>query len=269
MDKARGDDDLATADSRPADARISAFRPLRPKNLAESVIVVIVDAIRGGLYEPGEKLPSSRELAAALEVSGAVIREATGILERAGIVVVKRGARGGTFVKTRWVPREVIAEIEGETYESMHTLLEVRRVLESQAALLAGERRTEEDIETLRELVEKLPGLVDDDDEFLAVDIQFHVRLAEASHNELLARLVQDTMNQFVSDRNEYPVGHIDIEHALRLQADTLGAIVEASPTRIAESIDEHLGTAEEYFLGERLDVPALSTVGGAAGRSR
>src|SRR4051794_40189718 len=127
-------------ESKPSDARLSAFRPLRPKNLAQSVVVVIVDAIRGGLYEPGEKLPPSRELAAALEVSGAVVREATGILERARIISVKRGAQGGAFVETRRIPREVIAEIEGETYQSMKSLLEVRRILETQAALLAGQR---------------------------------------------------------------------------------------------------------------------------------
>jgi GntR family transcriptional repressor for pyruvate dehydrogenase complex len=245
---------VAPENQRSSDPRLSAFRPLRPSNLAQSVVVVIVDAIRGGLYEPNERLPSSRELASALGVSGAVIREATGILERAGIVSVKRGAHGGSFIKTRWIPREVIAEIEGETYESMKALLEVRRVLEIQAALLAGQRRTREDIKALTTLVEKLPALVDDGDEFLAVDIQFHVRLAEGSQNERLARLVRETLNQFMSDRSEYPVGHIDIERALENQRDTLAAVVDGNPARIARSMDEHLGSAEEYFLGERLN---------------
>ena len=240
-------------ESKAVDPRLSAFRPLRPKNLAQSVVVVIVDAIRGGLYEPGDKLPSSRDLASALEVSGAVIREATGILERAGVVSVKRGAQGGSFVETRWIPREVIAEIEGETYESMKSLLEVRRVLETHTALLAAQRRTEEDIKALEALVEKLPSLVDDGDEFLAVDIQFHLRLAEASHNERLALLVRDTMSQFISDRSDYPVGHIDIDRALRNQRDTLAAIIDGTLARVARSMDEHLGSAEEYFLGERL----------------
>jgi GntR family transcriptional regulator, transcriptional repressor for pyruvate dehydrogenase complex len=249
----------AAQETQASDARLNAFRPLRPKNLAQSVVVVIVDAIRGGLYEPGEKLPPSRELASALEVSGAVVREATGILERAHIVSVKRGAQGGTFVETRWIPREVIAEIEGETYQSMKSLLEVRRVLETPAALLAGQRRTDEDINALQALVDKLPALVDQGEEFLAVDIQFHVRLAEASQNERLARLVRETMSQFISDRSEYPVGHIDIERALYHQRDTLGAIIDGTPARIEQSIDEHLGSAEEYFLGERLSDPWAS----------
>ncbi len=196
-----------------------------------------------------------------------MIREATGILERAGIVSVKRGARGGTFVKTRWIPREVIAEIEGETYEGMRSLLETRRALESHAAQLAGRRRTDDDISALRALVDKLPSLVDNEEEFLAVDIQFHIRLAEASHNEVLARLLREIMSQYVTDRGDYPVGHIDIDRALRNQQDTLEAIIDGSPARIATSIDEHLGSAEEYFLGERLnddDSSELATGGNA-----
>jgi DNA-binding GntR family transcriptional regulator len=64
---------------------------------------------------------------------------------------------------------------------------------------------------------------------------------------------MRDIMGQYVTDRGDYPVGHIDIERALRHQQDTLEAIIGGSPARIAESIDEHLASAEEYFLGERL----------------
>lgn len=235
------------------DRGISAFRPLRTRSLAETVVAVIVDAIRGGLYEPGDKLPRARDLAAALEVSGAVIREATGILDRAGIVSVRRGAHGGTFVKTRWIPQEVAAEIAGETYANMKALLEVRRLLETQAALLAGERHTPEDIEALRRLADKLPELLDDAEELLAVDLQFHVRIAEASGNPVLAQMVRDTIGQYMTERAVYPVGHVALQRAIQNQLDTVQALVDGDPERIARSIDTHLASAEEYFLGARL----------------
>src|SRR3990172_12269812 len=101
---------MATIDE--SDRKISVFRPLRMRKAAEEVVAVIVDAIRGGIYEPGEKLPRERDLAAALEVSRAVVREAVGILERAWIVTVRRGVNGGIVVETRWIPKEVIAAIE-------------------------------------------------------------------------------------------------------------------------------------------------------------
>jgi GntR family transcriptional repressor for pyruvate dehydrogenase complex len=235
------------------DRKIQAFRPLRVKKAAEEVIVVIVDAIRGGLYEPGERLPRERDLAASLKVSRAVVGEAVNVLERAGIVSVRRGAAGGIFVATRWIPQEVLEAIEGESYISMLALLETRRILETHAAILAGARRTTKDVDDLRRLVDMLPGLMDDHEEFVAVDMRFHVRVAEASANELLASYIRDFMAKFSTRRAQYPVGHIGLEQALHNQRDTFDAIVEGSPSRIAESIDRHLASPEIHFLGRHL----------------
>ena len=239
---------------------VAAFRPLRVRRAAEEVVVVLVDAIRGGLYEPNDKLPRERDLAAALEVSRAVVSEAIGILERADVVSVRRGANGGIFVVSRWIPPEVLAAIEGETYTNMRSLLEVRRLLETQAALLTGVRRTAGDLVDLTKLVDKLPTLLEDPTEFYAVDVQFHIRVGEASGNDFLARLLRDTLNTFMSARSHYPVGHVDLTHAIHNQQDTLAAIVDGSLDRIMCSIDEHLASAEEYFIGERLQsVPATN----------
>ncbi len=76
---------------------------------------------------------------------------------------------------------------------------------------------------------EMLPGLLDDPDEFHAVDILFHVRLAEASANEPLGDMVRELLNTFTSNRAHYPVGHIDLERALIIQRDTLDAIIDGS----------------------------------------
>jgi GntR family transcriptional regulator, transcriptional repressor for pyruvate dehydrogenase complex len=248
---------------------VEAFRPLRVKKAAEEVIAVIVDAIRGGLYEPGERLPRERDLAASLKVSRAVVREAVGVLERAGIVTVRRGTTGGIFVATRWIPQEVLEAIEGESYASMRELLETRRILETHAAVLAGAGRTDDDIEALRRLVDMLPDLMEDPVEFVAVDMRFHVRLAEASANEVLAGYVRDFMARFSTRRAQYPVGHIGLERALDNQRDTFDAIVSANPSRIAQSIDRHLADPEIHFLGHHLTVvssTAFSEDGLAAG---
>lgn len=106
----------------------------------------------------------------------------------------------------------------------MRELLEVRRILETQAALLAGVRRTDDDITDLNRLVEMLPELMNDPEEFVAVDIRFYIRLAEASANELLAAYLRDTMTNFISRRTQYPVGHVGVEQALDNQRDTFDA---------------------------------------------
>jgi GntR family transcriptional repressor for pyruvate dehydrogenase complex len=239
--------------ARPDDRGLSAFRPTRTRKAAEEVVAVIVDAIRGGLYEPGDRLPRERDLAAKLEVSRAVVHEAVSVLRNAGIVSARRGNAGGIVVETRWIPPGVMADIEGESHASLRALLEVRRILEHAAALLAGQRATGEDFRELRRLVEMLDDLFDEPEEFIAVDARFHAKLGEVSGNPVLAEQARTVIHRFMAIRAQYPVGHIVLERATRNQRDTLEAIESRDGARITRAIDEHLGSVEEYFLGERL----------------
>src|ERR1700754_878846 len=75
------------------DASLSLFRPLQ--RCEQSAERLAAD-IRSGLYPPGERLPSERELARALEVSRASVREALAALQLRGVVETRAGA--GTFV---------------------------------------------------------------------------------------------------------------------------------------------------------------------------
>ena len=74
------------------DRHLGVFRPIKLQKAADAVIAVLADAIRGGLFEPGDLLPSERNLAAQLQVSRSVLREAVDVLRREGILAVKRHA---------------------------------------------------------------------------------------------------------------------------------------------------------------------------------
>ena len=82
------------------ESSLSTFRPLqRYEQIAERLAA----DIRSGLLAPGERLPSERELARALEVSRASVREALAALQLRGVVETRAGA--GTFV-TAEPPRQ-------------------------------------------------------------------------------------------------------------------------------------------------------------------
>lgn len=244
----------ASADPQRDDERgLAAFRPIRVRKVADEVVTVIVDAIRGGLYEPGDRLPREADLAAKLEVSRTTVREAISTLQRDGIVSVRRGNNGGGIVATRSISAAVLAAIEGESHATTQSLLEVRRSLETTAAMLAVSRATESDLAELRRLTALLPDLIDHTDEFLAVDMEFHARLAETSGNEMLAEYVRETLRRYELKRRHLPVGHVEWAKAIRLHQDTCAALEGRDPGQVAAALDEHLGAAEEHFLGERL----------------
>ena len=132
------------------------FRPVRAGNAFEETVERLLQAIKLGLVQAGDRLPPERELAAQLRVSRMTLREALADLQRAGYVESRRGRRGGTFV--RYVPADAAVPAAGALERARsHTVdledvLGLRRVLETGAVELAAARElTELEAARLRE----------------------------------------------------------------------------------------------------------------------
>ncbi|WP_259316182.1 FadR/GntR family transcriptional regulator [Capillimicrobium parvum] len=235
------------------DRGTAAFRPIRVRTAADEVVAVLVNAISGGLYPPGSMLPRERDLAARLGVSRTVVHEAIGVLRRAGVVSVRRGASGGATVIAPEKIAEVMAGRGDETALALPTLLEVRRTLELTGALLAAERATAAELSHLRELVEALDELLDDAAAFLARDIRFHAALATASGSPGLAQSVRWVLDRITLVMTQCPVGRVDLGVALANQRRTLEAVERRDPERIIATMDDHMAAFEELFVGRRL----------------
>jgi len=235
------------------DRGLSAFRPIRLRSAADEVLAVLVDAIRGGLYGPGDALPRERDLAAQLEVSRTVVREAVAALRHAGILTVRRGNTGGIVVNDTSNLSQVLVRIAGPTRFALRSILEVRRGLELQSAVLAAERATDAELERLELQVEMLPELVGHDRAFYEADVRFHLGLGEASHNDLLAALIRDTFNRLAVIREQFPHAHVDFASAITNQRRLLGGVRSRDPRRAAAIMDEHLCAFERVMLGQEL----------------
>ncbi|MCX6432553.1 MAG: GntR family transcriptional regulator [Actinobacteria bacterium] len=118
--------------------------------------LVIIDAIRGGVYGVGDFLPRERELAAQLEVSRPVLREGLNVLINAGILVVSRGPNGGAKVNSVEHLAKVQSQIRGDSISTLRDLLEARRFLETWGFVKCGERASDRDLEDLTVLADQL-----------------------------------------------------------------------------------------------------------------
>jgi GntR family transcriptional repressor for pyruvate dehydrogenase complex len=236
-----------------ADEKLGSLRPIKVRRAVDEVVAVLADAIRGGLYGPGERLPTERDLAVQLGVSRTVVREALAQLKLAGVLAISRGPNGGSVVKSSVGLGQVLATLESETMGGIRALLEVRRPLELVAALRTARRATEADLQYLRSLVADLDGALDDPELFYEVDVRFHLTVGTLSGNALLAEMVRTLFNRLALLRESFPVGHVEIQQALANQRDTMAALESKSDRRITRSLDVHLGAFEEHFLAERL----------------
>jgi len=239
---------LAITADLPADAE--AFPDLDLPRASDAVVRALIDGIRAGAAPPGSRLPRDQELARRFGVSRPVVREALDLLRRAGIVEVRRGSRGGVFVRSLAIPTELLTERTRLEPADVRQLLEARRSLETTCALLAAERAAEADFAALDGLAAALEDARSSPEDFIELDVRFHLRIAAASANEPLERSLATVFRELAAVRTLYPVGYGDMATAIGYQLDTLAAVRTRDPETVLESLDRHLRGLETHFLG-------------------
>lgn len=162
----------------------AGFRPVRPARASADVVSQIRSAILAGHYEPGDRLPTERELAHQFEVSRVTIRDALRILEAGGLVEVRMGGHGGPFVAHPDLAllSESIGNHMHLTGCTFHELAEARLALETTAARLAAERARREDLEAMEAAIVVPSGA----EVAAAASLDFHAAMVRASHNRAL-----------------------------------------------------------------------------------
>jgi len=166
-----------------------AFAPIERRKVYEQVSERLGAQI-GTSLQPGDTLPSERELAERYRVGRSSVREALRMLESRGLIE-SRGS--GAFVVAPWrnpFQEPLSLVVAGEDVDRTQ-LFEVRRMLEAEAAALASARRSVGDLELLHEATDAMERSLESPDDFVAADIRFHLVLAEATGNRLLLHLMQ------------------------------------------------------------------------------
>lgn len=166
-----------------------SLSPIARSSLAGSVAEQLLREIHEKQLEPGTKLPSERNLMEALGVGRSSIREAVNGLAMLGAVEVRHGQ--GAFVTDAAAgiapSRSIaIALARGVTSE----LFEARRLVEVETARWAAERRTDADLAEIRAQITAHERAIAEGESAVAPSVRFHVEVAEAAHNEILAGFV-------------------------------------------------------------------------------
>lgn len=146
--------------------------------------------IISGEIPENEKLPSEVELCEAFQVSRPVFREAIRVLNAKGLTYSR--PKIGTVVrpKDEWhlLDPDVLFWLIQTTPENefFKTLSTVRRVLEPELAYIAASTATDDDIQSIQQAYDGM-AKAETTEEFMIPDIQFHLSIAKATHNDLLA----------------------------------------------------------------------------------
>lgn len=154
-------------------------------SLSKQVADQLEKMIEDGVYAVGEKIPTEPELTEMFSVSRNTLREAVQSLTAAGILVVKQG--DGTYVRSN---NRFHARMSME-YEqvSLEDILEARNALEVTIAQLAAQRRTAEDLSEMEHALHLRQKQSKIKKENTQADMQFHLTVSKACHNQILMDL--------------------------------------------------------------------------------
>jgi len=169
------------------------FRPLKKKRFSDQIADLIQKKILEDNLEVGTGLPSEIEMTQEFQVSRSVIREALRILEISGLVKIKKGPTGGIFVSYGYhapIKRSLNnLIISGEV--TVDHLFDARLLIEPHIAGQAALRANDEDLKKFQALFEDSASHLDDPVRLKQNNLEFHLLLARASGNPVLAVMLE------------------------------------------------------------------------------
>lgn len=224
--------------------------------LSDRTAAHLSDLIVAGEWSAGEYLPPEGDLIARLGVSRTAYREALSRLEAQGLVEVRHGVGTRVANKSREAVADSLSLLLRRSHLATRDLLEARKILEVEAAALAAERATVRELAALDGALEAMRRPTASPDEYTQGDLQFHLTLALASQNVVLAALAESLRNAL----HESIAATFEVdgrtERRLKDHERILDAVRARDATGARSAVATHLAATEQMLrLLGRLEV--------------
>jgi DNA-binding FadR family transcriptional regulator len=225
----------------------------------EEAVDQIAERIQFGELREGDQLPPERALATQMQISRPTVREALKVLADSGVLEVRPGPTGGAFVKSEFVPRDVIHRRSELRLSEVGGVLEARRMLEPRVAQLAAIHAGPADFEAMeRTIAQQLKiasaagaSIVTHEDRFLALDQQFHLAIARATGNSTVVGLMRTLLRRLDIVRDMALHVPPTVEWSLDVHQQTVDAIRSGDMARIEVVMDDHMAELERTWRGD------------------
>lgn len=212
----------------------------------------IMEMVQQRHLQPGDRLPSERDLAERLGIGRNAVRE--GIAALTTLRVLESRPNSGIYLRrvstdSSFETLVVLAEqgctpTAGEIGDST----EVRLALESLAVRLACERRTEDDLASMAGTLQRTERLLREGGNIAELDTEFHLALVTATHNSVLVRVLNSFYCLNAPRRRAWFENHEQGKSSARDHRRMLRAIEERNVTEALRRIELHMRRAQDYW---------------------
>lgn len=221
---------------------------LRRQTLTSQVVDYVLNLIKSGEVDAGQKLPTESQLIETLGVSRTCVREAMKSLESLQIVRIR--PRVGATVLEPSPAALLNAEHFSIAMQKQQTdvLLEFRMILEVGLASLAAEKRTENDLAEMSNALEKFRGEMDSNQADCCTDLSFHSALAAASKNPIAVMVWQMLSSRLAQILTHTVVLPNVPEESYRDHVKIFQTIKEGNPSKARRAMRLHLENADRIW---------------------
>jgi GntR family transcriptional repressor for pyruvate dehydrogenase complex len=229
---------------------------LERTRLIDNIISEIKNKIIQGELNDGDMLASQDELAKTMGVSRASLREALNRLELMGLIESQQGR--GTFVRTiaHTDFMNPLSSFLIMDKESAVDLLEARGYIEGAVAALAANNASEDDLEKLEQVLKRMEQACSSEDlkNFIAMDVQFHMLVAECSKNRIMAKIgeiIRDLLRQLINKFFETVASSVSdtMSHTIMLHRNVYEAIRRRDARSARRHMEIHIMDVKERIL--------------------
>jgi GntR family transcriptional repressor for pyruvate dehydrogenase complex len=225
----------------PAIPKLQAIQVVKPSELLASQLR---EHILQGTLKDGTALPAERDLVEQTGVSRGAVREALRILQAEGFIETRTGRFGGSVVRRPGddsLAKYLGLFIQGRSI-SLLDLLQVREVMGGPIASLAATNRTDEDLEKLDAIGKRMEESFADLPVYLAENVNWHVAIAAATHNELLEAFITAISSLIFKATATENFASEDIRRlVIKAHKRILQAIIKRDPETASRRMTRHL----------------------------
>ena len=234
---------------------VMKLSPIKPKRISDQVFDQLREFILRGKLDPGERIMSERELAAAFDVSRTSVREAISRLTIIGLLEQRQGR--GTFVcLPAFEEKNALAAVMKGRNVSIEDLLEVRIGLECNATYLAAERASEKDIYLMEQSIKTLEKSTEEGIMNAEADVSFHMAIAYATRNSVHIQIMRD-LYDYLSigiKENQYHLleDSNEMTEIVKQHAQIADLIKKRDPEHAFRAMFNHLRFVLDFVKGKK-----------------
>ncbi len=225
------------------------------QSVPDQVARAILDFLKRNGYEPGDKIPTTKAMCEHFEVGYPTLREAIQQLETLGFVRVRHGS--GIYVESLEERLFVANPMEVKlSPKVLLDLIQARKAIEPLAASLAAMWASDEEIERMRETLDRAASHIHDDRSLRASNMDFHAQVAQSSGNLVFGQIMTVLTQFFAKEQEAILAIHAGRDQDHQEHVAIFEAIERRDPIEAQQLMTDHLEGVEEvlrrYFAAKR-----------------